>query len=564
MASIHPNSIIATGNNGYNDMYVVSVTNKTDFARNISSVDSRMLNASDMADTRTHLGMLDLFQNSRVMKVPFLPDVMKNHDKMYVKGMNGEFTYDVALEIDKPSVIQWVDNGDYIGVDGSSFDLILSHEYSNGDILTYDAIDGAQVMVTDDEVVDEGGGFRHTVVLVDNDRGATFPKEKTQVGTQIFKIGSVQGEFDTQLSKLSGMPGMKNKVTLGYTLGDFTGVEVAWTMYADALKIKSGKDEYESSYLMESFNRFKHTNQIGDSDLIQISRAIGKTAGGKIVIDDETTRVSEALPFFAMGELWNMVGMKMMFAKGATIVGQDGSSKIINEGIYHQLRRGHRFLYNNAAELRGYIKQAADVIYAGTTIPIHLRRIKFRAGYDAYTLVREMFKKEFENTVPVTVDNDVLGSTPVLTGNDRYNKVYESYAIGAAFLNGIGFVEIEHDASLDYDFGDYVQRGYTATRTKRSWTLVAWDISSPDYSNVMDPSVQPKGVTIDPKSTRTNNLFIVKPEGMPDMNYGMRRGRGWGTGYEYSKQEFGSEFSCFTSMSAFIPDKGRVVIIERP
>ena len=46
------------------------------------------------------------------------------------------------MEIDKPCVVQNVEEGDYLGIDGSFFDIKLSHPFSPGDILTYDQVDG--------------------------------------------------------------------------------------------------------------------------------------------------------------------------------------------------------------------------------------------------------------------------------------------------------------------------------------------------------------------------------------------------------------------------------------
>ena len=187
----------------------------------------------------------------------------------------------------------------------------------------------------------------------------------------------------------------------------------------------------------------------------------------------------------------------------------------------------------------------------------------FKAGFNAHNLVRELFKEEFKNTTPVHIDQEAL-PVKILSGNDRYNLQYQSYAIGEAFLNGIGTVRVEHDPSLDYDsFGDYISRGYSAGLSKRSWTLVMWDISDPMYSNIFDRSVFPKGVEIDNASQGTSNLYIVKPKNVPDFSYGSTNGPVFEQGFTYSRPQPGREFTCMSSMSAWIPDKSRVVMIEK-
>jgi len=90
-----------------------------------------------------------------------------------------------------------------------------------------------------------------------------------------------------------------------------------------------------------------------------------------------------------------------------------------------------------------------------------------------------------------------------------------------------------------------------------------YDISDPMYSNVLDRSVFPKGVDIDNKSKGTSNLYIVKPKNVPDFSYGSTNGPVFESGFNYSRPKPGREFTAMSSMSAWIPDKSRVVMIEK-
>lgn len=264
----------------------------------------------------------------------------------------------------------------------------------------------------------------------------------------------------------------------------------------------------------------------------------------------------------AMAEVVKLTATAIMFGKGGVVTGIHGTKKQ-NEGIYHQLRRGHRFQYKNVAELRAYIQRAAEVIFHGTNIQVTDRKLKFKAGFDSYNLVREMFLKEFTATAPIHIDQQAL-PVKILTGTDRYNLGYASFGIGSAFLNGIGYVELEHEPSFDYDqWGDYLERGYSGGRSRRSWNLVMWDITESQYSNVFDKSVHPKGVTIDNRSKGNPNLYLVKPEGVPDIFYGDSNGFVFEAGQNYNRNQMGKEFTCGTHMAAWIPDKGRTVLIEK-
>ena len=138
----------------FNDSTVIGVIGSSEISTQFGSVDSVSLKASDFAEDRTSLGLLTLFENSKIVKVPFISDALKSSDKIYVNGFNGSFDYEIAMEVDKPIVVQNVEEGDYLGVDEATFCIKLSHGYNPGDILTYDPIDGVFVIVGGDELMD--------------------------------------------------------------------------------------------------------------------------------------------------------------------------------------------------------------------------------------------------------------------------------------------------------------------------------------------------------------------------------------------------------------------------
>ena len=215
----------------FNDSTVIGVTNKSYIQSQFGYLDSVALKASDYVDDRTSLGMLELFENARIVNVPFIKDALKNSDKIYVNGIRGSFDYEIAMEIDKPCVVQNVEEGNYLGIDGSFFDIKLSHPFSPGDILTYDPVDGEQVIVIEDsEVVDEGDGYVHTVQLVTRDRSKYFPSSKLKPGTEYVKIDHIAGEFDSQYSAPNMMGLAQNSVKLQYTLGDYRAVQVGYLL----------------------------------------------------------------------------------------------------------------------------------------------------------------------------------------------------------------------------------------------------------------------------------------------------------------------------------------------
>jgi len=539
---------------GFNDSRVVGVTKKADIFKQLGgadAMDSRKIRAANAGEDERSLGLIELWENAQIVKVPFLKDLFKSKDIIYVNGFGGSFKYDLAMDVKPPCVLEHATPGDYPGIDGTPFEIKLNHKYGHGDVLTYDPIDGEQVIVTDDEIIDEGDGFVHTVTLSAQDPEAWFPPSKLKEGTEIYKIDNITGEYDTQFGGVSPYALDHDKVTLRYTMGDPRSTMVSWSTMASQMKVGEKASQGLTNQLQAMRSAF------GDNDLFFFGQMKGKK------LDPSSVQVIDLMEGLALAEFYKITATSLMFSKGMTVTGRAGAAKLRNEGLYHQLRRGNHFTYSNEAELRRYIQTAANVIYHGTTIPVEHRQLKFKCGFDAYNLVREMFDLEFKNTTPVTIDQEALNPHRVLSGTDRYNLKYESYAIGSAFLNGIGQVEIEHDPTLDYDFGDYVARGYQAGRTRRSWSLVMWDVTDSMYSNVLDKKVLPEGVTIDQRASANPNLYMVKAEGIPEVNFSTRPGIGVGQGATHANTYFGDEFVVWGGVEAWMPDKGRAVMIEK-
>lgn len=545
--------ILKTFNNG---QVIALATQKQ--IKDISHMDSKILHNLDFKENKKSLGLVNLFENMGIIKVPFMKEMMQNCDYLYVNGREGAFTYDLLMDAEYPTVIQNIENDEYLGIDGVPFKMKTSHPFRQGDILSYDQ-DGVQVYVLpDSEVVDEGDGFVHEVAVSSKDPNAYFPASKLAAGTRIYKIGNALPEYG--LNEWSGITGSgtPSKVTMEFRIGSPQGVQVSYTDYGCSVSLEGKENSYITDHLLRTAETYGGMTETKAEDKYLVIGKLNKE--GKLT-SQGIQKVDKLMNALAMAELYKMTATRMMFAQANIITGNGGSSARVNEGIYPQLRRGHRFTYRNEVELRAMLMQAADVIYAKTNIGIEYRKLKFKAGRRAFDLVRQMFKTEFQNTFTTFLDQSAV-PVPLLQGKDRHNLDYQTFSIGKAFLEGIGNVEIEHDPSLDYDFGDVVVRGYTGGFSKRSWSLVMWDIADSQYSNALDPKVAPKGVTVDQKSMG-KNMYIVKPDGVPEVSFGSETGRMSGSNVNSVFAHQGETFWCKSQMDAFILDLGRVVLIER-
>jgi len=539
----------------YNNGQVIAVATTKEL-KDISHMDSSLLSRVKGNTGTKHLGTVNLIENLTTAKVPFIKELMQNSDYMYVDGRKGKFSYDILMGAEYPVIVQNIEEGSYLGKDGTRFKIKLSIPFRQGDIISYD-MDGLQLYVVDDEEVKrEGDGYVHTVTLATKNPDAYFAASHLVAGTRFYKIRGVLTEYST--SEWSGITGggTPSKVTLEHTLGAAQGVQVSYTDYAASMSIGGGENSYMTDELLKQSSLFGSRNDKGE-DKYLVAGVVG--ANGKFSASGVKT-VDRLMSILATGELTKMLSSGILFGQAATLTGRNGTATI-NDGIYTQLRRGNRLTYRNETELRSMLRQASDIIYQGTSIRKELRKMKFKAGSRVFDLVRLIFKNEFKLTNVTFLDQSMI-PVPILTGKNRHELEYQSFSIGKAYLEGIGNVEIEHDPSLDYDFGDIITRGYTGGMNKRAWSLIAWDIADPKVSNLLDKSVAPAGVEIDQMAQR-KNLYIVKPENIPDISWGKEIGRMSSTNVQSVGGYQGETFWCKGQMDGFVLDLGRTILIER-
>lgn len=542
----------------FNNSQVIGVTGGKE-VRNMSHIDSSILGALDMTKTDSHLGLVNFFEATGMVKNPlFMKDILQSRDVIRVNGRSSKFTYDVDMGMEYPTVVQDIDQSeDFPGIAQTPFKINLSHPFRPGDILTYSLTDGIQVIVSEDIPVQNTGiGYIHTVTINHQSEHAYFPKDKLAKGTRFFKAGHAMGEYSQDAwSGITGS-GTPKRVKLEYQIGAVKGVEVGYTDWANSMNLNGENARWMSDSLLNAAMSLTGD----DKDLKDKFVVYGKQGANGMV---NSGKVEKLLPMLALAELYKINSTALMFSQGSIQTGSNGAKRV-SEGIYPQVKKGNRLTYNNDIELRIALKQAADIIFSGASamIDVYDRHLKFKGGKRFVDIVRNLFANEFKNTYPLALEAASLPG-PLLTGKNLNDLTYTSFAIKKAFLNEIGHVEVMHDVSMDFDLGDVVQVGYTGGMNKRSYSGMIWKASSSEYSNARNKSLLPDGVTVE-EGAKGNNLYLVKPRDVADVSWGSEKGRVDGTNVASVGKHQGETFWCKSQMDAWIPDLSEVILIEQP
>lgn len=517
---------------------------------------------------KNHLGLIEVFTNFADYRMPTYKNLFENKAVIEVNGINGRFTYDIPVYKDGGLYTSQdtSDFTDFPGIDGSVFPLILDEPMQPGDVLTYDAMFGSQVVVSEDHVVTNvGDGYKHMVTLNSQDPGEWFPKDKLKAGIAYWKTGHVLGEFSEKFSNITS-PNPVGSITCEFVLGNHRGVETFYTMYADKKNFNGAALHSEKFWndFMADQRKLGKDERGNELDMFYV----GKLTSDK-VLNQNSVRIGSALEYLVVLELMKIEAHQLLFQKGG-LVNDINGTKRLNEGIWHQFRRGRIIKYSRPGGItRQHIKDAAAYIFQNRSDLLPTDRFMlFDCGYMAYLNMLELFREEVLAQVhglSGLLGNDrILPKSPI-SGQNLTSLRMEPVMFTEVNIPEIGMVKINHDPSLDYlpmtdrrGKGFYGNAGYAQT----SYSMMVADASDSKYSNAR--TNLPSGVRLVQNGNAEANVYYVKPEGA-SMWWGYSEGR-----YSPNKtseivssmKHMGREFWAHSVSAGWVKDPTSRVIIE--
>lgn len=521
--------------------------------------------------SKNHLGLIELVSNITNHRLPILKNFFDKGAVITVNGAEGKFTYDLPIMKDGGAYTMEDTSGyaEQNGIDETVFPLKLNHPFTSGDILTYNAQYGEQVVVSSDyEVRREGDVWVHWVKLFNQDPEAFFPSDYLKEGVRYWKVDHVTGEYEERLSSIdtSNSP-LSNvgTITCEFQLGGHRGTETYYSQYAGMRNINAARAEskrYWNQFMEEqkAYGQDKHGDVLDMFFVAKYDAALKK-------IDQSKMFIGHSLEYLNILETMKMESTGLMYTKGGMVSDVNGVKRV-NEGLYHSWRRGTIIEYSNKIT-KNTLKKAQAIVFANRKdlLP-HQKYTMFEGGYVAYTQVLELFRDHViqqTNQLQALLGTDrVLPKSPI-TGKSLTALEFEPILFTKVNLPELGVVEIKHNIEFDYapmsDIRDagYEGLGYAHT----SGTLVIKDITSKKYSNAY--SNLPKGVSLINGGNAGANIYYVKPEG-DNFWWGFSNGR-WSPdnaqGIHSSFKRFGREFFSHVISAAWIKDLTRHVIIEK-
>lgn len=505
-----------------------------------------------------------------------LADTLKADAEIEVQGFDGGFTfekpfYDVQQGL--KTVASSADQGEKVGQDQTHFIIYLSEKTYPNDIIGTDLqYNRNQLYVVNSEQAElSGTSWKTTVKLTNPNPEAFYPAHLLEANVKYHRIDHKVNEYTTQFTGVEDIfDNGFGTIKAEFKLAGARGVEGYVTGFADAKKRFKGRTASYSDSELPSLKVLNETvTDLEPTDLLLMARRL---PSGKF--DESTARVALYMEYAVERTLTRRTSRAHMWAAYGQVTDENGAISYINEGLWHQFRRGYIIEYSRPGGITRYhIAKAVDYLYQNNpNLRWEDKKIKFKGGKLAYDNMIKLFQDEAKmifqawansaQSAMIFGNQGMLPTSPLSGPLDALKLGVIQFA--EVPIQGVaGSVTVEHDPSLDYMPGnDYRHTGNTPRGlSNTSYTLMVIDATDQNYVNNRYKLPNDKDVEVYNKNA---NIYLVRPEG--NMVYKGRSNGRWDMGKASdiisSSKYIAQEFWAFNSSAMWLRDPSRVVIIE--
>lgn len=434
---------------------------------------------------RDDMGPVDLWIEAQKIESPLYKfSSFGGKNVEYVKNAKGEFTWQTPITDELPFIVNDVDPSNTTkGIDGQTFKIELNKRMGHTAKLTYDKMNGFEVIVTQEDVIPTPNGFIHTVRPVNNDSSKYLDNQFLKKGTRWFHASSSAGEFDQKYDSVQASAGYREYYNyVGNTMATFE-----YTVGTNAAKmLEAGIDVPNSK--IDLIGMWKVTDaELRDpslTDLNQLKGALGGEKGLMKAVKDGrldfglVTKIEDK----GLRKIANDIEYDLMWGKGG-IITTDGA-EVLREslGLWKQLDNSFKTIYNKSefsldmfeAELQNFYQGKVDLVGAD---PKQL--IIVQVGKAAMKLVNVAIEKKAFGKGLVTSSTEIgaiSGDNPMEL---HYGFSFNSFTI--PFIANVKFV---YNPALDPIHANDIENPIIDGFRLSSYSFIIFDITDQGSDNI--------------------------------------------------------------------------------
>ena len=390
----------------------------------------------------TDLGPVDLWAMAQKVEMPlYQMSSFGGKNVIEVDNARGEYKWQVPVTQDLPYIVEDVEPGNtQKGVDGQTFKIKLNKRtFGHGDIITYDKYNGAELYITQDDIIPAGDGAIYTVQLVNNDNLKFLDNKYLKTGTKIFRKGSARGEYGERFSDLGNVSAGFREF-YNYVGGAEAHVHYSVSSRAD-LMLKGGMRADGTIPVVELWRNFDKSIDPAITSLEDMASKMGKDYVKKSYQEGTLSRTFlTTLEAAHLSKISNDIETYLMWGQGGRVK-QDGPDDIrLSVGLWKQLDNSFKRIYNKSSFSLDLFKSEIFNFFNGKVEfkgPDPQRKLVVQTGMGGMRLVNEAIKKEAIQSGLVQNATE-LGAITGKGMNLGFGYAYTHYII--PFLANVEFV----------------------------------------------------------------------------------------------------------------------------
>lgn len=388
------------------------------------------------------LGPVDLWAMTQKAEMPLYQ--MSNFggkNVIDVDNIRGEFKWQVPVAQDMPHIVEDIESANAEkGVDGTTFKIKLNKRaFGHGDIITYDKYNGAELYITQEDILPLNDGAIYTVQLSNSDNLRFLDNKYLKPGTKFFRKGSARsGDYGERFSDINVSAGFRE-------FYNFVGGAEAHSHYSISSKaemmMKGGMKADGTVPVTEIWRCFDKGIDPSIASLDHMTMKMGKDWVKKAYQSGKLTRTFVTnLEAASLSKVANDIETYLMWGHGGRLK-QDGPDDIrLSVGLWKQLDNSFKRIYNKASFNLDLFKSEIFNFYNGKVEfkgPDPKREIIVQTGMGGMKLVNEAIKKE-AHTAGLVIHASDIGAISGKGMDLNFGFAYTSYTI--PFLANVKFV----------------------------------------------------------------------------------------------------------------------------
>lgn len=444
------------------------------------------------------LGIIQPFVTAGYKMTPYLYNFSKQgKSRKYLDGHI--YKWSTPLHEEPCYIMEDLSQTDKPGFAGEKFKIkVNSNKYNNGYIIAIDQHDPHQLLITEDEIIQDGDGWILTVKLMSVDQADRwFPKSYLRRNTKYFAITTMETEFSQTYSDIPSMGGgMRDYFnTIGQTRAQLHYSVTRDAAYSKIHKtITSSLADYRKIIEMYIFKPgtlgydLSMKGQSPHSVKGTYAKHYGAKGGAKMDYDIVMRSWVPEIELTGMAWLDAMVEQEAMWGSGG-LVDYDGRAKRQRSlGLFPQLNMGNTHTYN----LFNFTLEKFEFIIAsrvqGRTMEDGTQEYVIKTGKGGLSMVKNWLRNK-------------PGALGMITNSDAYiqglgknnNKnltLHVPEFTGWSMANGMGTIRFELAPALDpIDANPQVNPKVPASKGIGGYRLSSYMFIIDDISNSAEGNI---------------------------------------------------------------------------